>query len=272
MKRIFTLILACLFLTGCGISVQPQTHQIGHNPPSVIQTSAPTVAPTEDPIPANPYGPLDFGKENGYLTCLAGQSMLGIDCSYWQGQVNWQKVKDAGIEFVMLRIGQRGSEQGILAEDKMVHKYYQGAKAAGLKIGGYIFSQAINPEEAVEEAEFMLNIVKDWDVDMPLVFDWEYLDATARTGNMDARTLTDCAIAFCETIEAAGYEPMIYFNIDHARTKLYLEELLDYKFWLALYDTPMTYQYKIDMWQYTCTGSVPGISGNVDINVYLQYE
>ena len=134
----------------------------------------------------------------------------------------------------MLRIGQRGSEQGILAEDKKVHQYYQGAKAAGLKIGGYIFSQAITPEEAVEEAEFALNIVKDWDVDMPIVFDWEYLDETARTANVNARTLTDCAIAFCETIENAGYTPMIYFNIDHAYTKLYLEELLDYKFWLAL--------------------------------------
>ena len=270
MKRIIGLLLACFLLGGCGISVENQSHQLGYT--TIAPTEPTTIGPTEDPIPANPYGPMDFGYEGDYLSCLSGNYMLGIDCSYWQGQVNWQKVKGAGIEFVMLRIGQRGSEQGILAEDKMVHQYYDGAAAAGLKIGGYVFSQAITPEEAVEEAEFALEIIKDWQVDMPIVFDWEYLSDTARTANVDARTLTDCAIAFCETIEAAGYTPMVYFNIQQAVNRLYLDELLDYKFWLALYESSMTYQYKIDMWQYTQTGSVPGISGNVDINLYFQYE
>ena len=91
MKRIFCLLLACLVLTGCGISVESQSHQINYT--TVPSTEPTTVAPTEDPIPANPYGPLDFGKEGDYLACLAGDYMLGIDCSYWQGQVNWQKVK-----------------------------------------------------------------------------------------------------------------------------------------------------------------------------------
>ena len=196
-----------------------------------------------------------------------------MDVSAYQGNIDWKKVKASGIDFAIIRLGYRGyGKAGKLVEDEYAKANLKGATEAGLPIGAYFFSQAVSVEEARQEAQFVLEMAKDMEFDMPIVFDWEYLSDTARTADVDARTLTDCAIAFCETIEAAGYTPMVYFNIQQARTRMYLEELLEYKFWLALYDSSMTYQYKIDMWQYTCTGSVPGISGNVDINVYLQYD
>ena len=127
-------------------------------------------------------------------------------------------------------------------------------------------------EEAVEEAEFMLDQVKHWDIQMPLVFDWEYSGEGIRTSNVDSRTLTDMAKAFCETIRDAGYEPMIYFGRSQSMNMMKLEELTDYPFWLAMYSTVMDYPYKINMWQYTDTGSVPGIEGNVDLNLLFTYK
>ena len=160
----------------------------------------------------------------------------------------------------------------MLAEDDCAQANYRGAIDAGLKVGAYFFSQAISMQEAVEEANYLMEIIKDWDVEMPIVYDWEYISDDSRTGKMDARTLTDCTKAFCETVKAAGYTPMVYFNADQSHKSIYLEELIDYGFWLAQYDTVLNYPYKIDMWQYTETGSVPGIDGNVDINLYFPWE
>ena len=127
-------------------------------------------------------------------------------------------------------------------------------------------------EEAAEEARFAMDIVRDWELDMPLVYDWEYIDEECRSAVVDTRMLTDCTKAFCETVDAAGYDSMVYFNPDQSRKQMHLEELVDYGFWLAMYSDHMTYEYKVDMWQYTCTGSVPGIDGNVDINLFFPYE
>lgn len=236
--------------------------------------SVPT-EPTEATLPppeANPIGLGDFAMEDGYLTCLTTPSVLGIDVSEWQGEIDWQQVKAAGVEFAMIRVGWRGSEQGVLVEDTCARDNFAGASAAGVKIGAYFFSQAITSEEAVEEANYLLSFVKDWNVEMPVVYDWEFIDAESRTGNMDPRTLTDCTKAFCDTVSAAGYQPMVYFNTNHSRENIYIRELTDYPFWLARYDTVLDYPYKVDMWQYTESGSVPGISGNVDINLYFPWE
>jgi len=178
-------------------------------------------------------------------------------------------VKQAGVEFVMLRLGWRGSEQGLIFPDDNVEKNYQGATEAGLQVGGYFFSQAITVEEACEEARFVLELVDGWQLDMPIVFDWEFLGEDARTAEMTPRLLTECTKAFCGEIREAGYQSMVYFNPMLADSYLYIEELVEYPFWLAMYDHPMDYPYQIDMWQYTASGSVPGIEGDVDLNLYF---
>lgn len=226
--------------------------------------------PPELDLPENPYGEEDFEYKGRYLTCTAGESVLGIDVSVWQGDINWLLAKAGGVEFAMIRLARRGGDEGILEEDSYVHTNYEGAKDAGVQVGGYFFSQAITPEEAVEEAEFVLELIKDWKFEMPIVFDWEQAGGS-RTVHMDPRTLTDCAKAFCRTIEDAGYDAMVYFNVKQAYYEIYLEELTEYGFWLAMYDSPMDFPYQVDMWQYTSSGSVPGINGNVDLNLYFPY-
>lgn len=251
-----------------------------------IRTPDPTTAPTsmerpgmptEETLPppeANPYGPVDFllDEESQQITLLSGEGIKGIDVSSWQGDIDWQQVKDSGVEFVFIRLGGRGTTEGNIYPDEMRQTYYEGAKAAGLKVGGYFFSQSITIEEAIEEAEYALDAVADWDVDMPIVYDWEYIGGGARTDTVTTGLLTDMVKAFCNRVREAGYEPMIYFGRSHSIDLLNLSELVDYGFWLAMYDPIMDYPYKIDIWQYTETGSVPGISGNVDINLWFQYD
>ena len=134
--------------------------------------------------------------------------------------------------------------------------------AAQAKENGFI-------DEVDDEIFFFMQILGDTKITMPVVLDWEYISDTARTANVDARTLTDMQKHFCETMLDFGYQPMVYFNWTLADKKMYLNELEDYPFWLALYQDRMTYPFRVEMWQYTCTGRVPGIEGDVDINVFM---
>lgn len=248
-----------------GIRQTEDTYQ----PPEDDQTG-PSLPPPE----ANPYDRNDFQyNENNYLTCEAGDSISGIDVSYHQGDIDWELVKASGIDFVMMRVGYRGyGQSGKLVEDTKFQDNIEGASEAGLKIGVYFFSQALNLEEVEEEVKFLLERIQDYEIAMPVVYDWEYVSAEARTANMDARTLTDCSKHFCDLIREAGYEPMIYFNRHQAATLLHLEELTDYGFWLAAYTDRMAFPYKVDMWQYTDKGRVPGIDGPVDVDVLFVYK
>ena len=234
-----------------------------------IQTEGTTLPPPTE----NVFTPMDFGYEGDYLTCLTDESWLGIDVSRYQGDVDWEQVKAAGVEFAMIRVGFRGyGQSGKLMEDAKAKQNYENATAAGIKTGVYFFSQAITPEEAKEEAELVLQLIDGWELEMPVAYDWECLAADYRTVGVDPQTVTDCAKMFCETIGQAGYDTMIYFNPSQSRDMMYLEELVDYGFWLAMYSDQMTYEYKVDMWQYTKEGKVPGIQGNVDINLYFPYD
>lgn len=254
---------------------QPQANQ---SDPTVVQTdpvaqTALTPTQTTSPIPANPFAPEDFRYEGDYLTCITAESVLGIDVSGYQNEIDWQQVAQAGVRFAMIRVGGRGwGTTGTLYDDSRAQANYEGAKQAGLQVGVYFFSQAITPEEAVEEAEYVLSYIKDWELELPVVYDWEYVGPEARTANMDARTLTDCTLAFCRTVENADREAMVYFNPTQSNTLLFLEELLQYPFWLAMYQDTMDYPHKVDMWQYTRKGRVPGIEGDVDINLYFPHN
>ena len=229
-----------------------------------------TVEPTIPPE-SNPYGKLDFQYDrNNYLYSLKTDSYPGVDVSAFQGKINWEQVKASGIEFAIIRLGYRGyGKAGKLVEDEYAKTNLKGATEAGLPIGAYFFSQALSIEEADEEIEYMLKILGDYELDMPIILDWEIPTDTARTANMDARTLTDIQIHFCSVMEEKGYQPMVYFNWYQASHLMYLSELEDYPFWLALYQDRMTYPYKVEMWQYTDKGQVPGIEGNVDLNIYM---
>lgn len=237
-------------------------------PPRTEPTQPP--APTYAPLDLNPYKPEDFQEVDGYLACVTGPYSMGVDVSEFQGTIDWEEAKKAGVEFVFIRVGGRGwGEEGRLYADGAAQVYYEGAKKAGMEVGAYFFSQAVSAEEALEEARLALSLMEGWELDLPVVYDWEYISSSARTANVNARTLTDCALAFCSAVEDGGRQAMVYFNPSQATDRMYLEELTQYPFWLAMYNAPMNYPYEVEYWQYTRFGSVPGIKGDVDINLRL---
>lgn len=254
----------------------PQRHDPHRATEAVLETiPEPTISETEPANPTippdkNPYDRYDFQyNRNNYLLLQNVHSMPGVDVSAFQGEIDWEAVKASGIEFAIVRLGYRGYTKGKMTKDEYAVKNLEGARKAGLKVGAYFFSQALNIQETDEEIAFMMDVLDGFLPDMPLILDWEIPTPDARTAKMDARTLTDIQMHFCKTIREKGYEPMVYFNWYQSEHLYYLHELEDYPFWLALYQDRMTYPWKVEMWQYTCTGRVPGIRGDVDINVYM---
>lgn len=196
--------------------------------------------------------------------------ILGIDVSKWNKTIDWSKVKAAGVEFAFVRVGFRGYESGGLGSDEYAADNMKNAAAAGVKIGAYIFSQAITTKEAVEEADYVLEKVKGYNITMPLVFDFEYYDGgRLEKANLSRRKQTDICLAFCDRIKEAGYTPAVYANKSMLSSDLYAEEIsAKYPIWLAHYTSKTDYSGEYSYWQYTSSGSVNGISGNVDMNYW----
>ena len=245
----------CALVLLCSCSVQP--------------APVPTQAPTDPPptLPQSPYRPEDFRYDGDHLICDAGQTVMGIDVSAHQQDIDWQQVAASGVEFAIIRLGYRGTREGQLYTDTFARINLEGARNAGLRVGAYFFSQAISVAEAKEEAEMALEILDGFSLDLPLVYDWVYVNENARTANSDARTVTDCTLTFCTAVEKAGYESMVYFNSYQAAELLYLGELQAYPWWLDMYDTAAAFPCRADLWQYTNKGSIPGVAGDVDINL-----
>lgn len=224
----------------------------------------------------NSFTKKDFKKVNGYVSCLSAPYWLGVDVSVYQEDIDWETVANAGFSFAMVRLAYRGWRwDGPMFADTNGLKNIEGAQAAGLKVGVYFFSQATSVEEAIEEARFLLDLLDGRKLEMPVVFDWELpSDPTARTQKVKAKTMHAMAMAFCAEVEAAGYRPMLYFGQRQGKTKYNLAELREagVELWLAMYSNAMTYTYKVQMWQYTENGRVPGIEGRVDIDIYFPEE
>lgn len=232
-----------------------------------VHTSPPS--PTLVP---NPYTAEDFVLEDGFMACLGAEAVTGVDVSHHQGAIDWQQVKDAGISFAIIRLGYRGYSSGQLHVDESALENLRGAAKVGLSVGAYVFSQAVTPEEAREEAQLALEILDGFPLALPVAFDWEFVSDTARTANMDSQTLGECALTFCQTVEDAGYQAMVYFNPALGNKLLDLLPLQEagYPFWLAYYTETMDYPHRVEIWQYSCTGTVSGIQGKVDLNLMFQ--
>lgn len=194
-------------------------------------------------------------------------SRFGIDVSKWQGDIDWDKVREDGVEFVMIRCGYRGSVTGALVEDPKFLANIRGAKRAGLKVGVYFFTQAVNEVEAVEEASMVIALCDGYDLDYPVVIDSEGAGGEGRADSLDVETRTKVCAAFCETIENAGYEAGVYASRSWYNANLEVDDLDDYRIWLAEYRSTPLYSGYYDMWQYTSKGKIDGIEGNVDLNI-----
>lgn len=229
-------------------------------------------------MPLNPYDRAGFSLDEKGRVAYEG-ARTGVDVSVHQGEIDWQAVAGDGIDFAILRLGRRGGTEGGLFMDDCFEQNLRGALDAGLDVGIYFFSQAVTPQEAEEEAEYVLAALDGQKLTYPVAFDWENLtlEGGARTDGLDNDTLTRCAVAFCKKIKGAGYTPAVYFNQTQGYLRYDLRELTDYTLWLAEYgddDRPDTYKpdfyYRFDLWQYKDTGRVAGIKGDVDLDLDLR--
>lgn len=218
----------------------------------------------------SPYDWANLDTENGRFSYYENgelSSELGIDVSDHQGSIDWNAVAQDGIDFAFVRIGYRGYSDGGLFADENYTVNADGAADAGLKVGVYFFSQATSIDEAVEEADFVLQLLAGRYLDLPVVFDHEPIVEGGRANNVPAETVSACAEAFCKRIEEGGYSTMIYGNAtDVAR---YDESLLDERpVWFAEYDVAApTAQFDFSVWQYSNSGTVAGVDTPVDMNI-----
>ena len=271
---------------------EPETEEIIVEEEHVIKTET-----LEDLIIENDDP--QYGRENGYvdtnfygISAYSGEELKYIhnsrfdryiikdviDVSVHQGDIDWAKVKQSGIDYAMIRVGFRGyGETGSLNMDSKFVDNMQGALAAGQKVGVYFFSQAITEEEAKAEAEYVLNLIKDYEISLPVVIDFEYASSEeGLTGRLyDADLSVEAATAicrqFCEIVESHNYTAMVYANRSMLEDRLNASELeKDYKIWLANYVATTSYEGKYDFWQYTQSATVEGISGSVDKSFWYE--
>ncbi|MCD7836541.1 MAG: hypothetical protein LUG83_07840 [Lachnospiraceae bacterium] len=192
---------------------------------------------------------------------------LGIDVSKWNGDIDWYRAEEAGVEFAIIRAGYRGSVTGSIVVDPYFEYNMRSAASAGVETGVYFFTQAINEVEAVEEASAVIELIREYDIKYPIYIDTEGAGGSGRADSLDAETRTLVCEAFCRTIENAGYEAGVYASRNWYNNMLDADRLSSYRIWLAEYRSVPLYEGYYDMWQYTSKGTIDGILGNVDLNI-----
>ncbi len=231
---------------------------------------------TEGLLSLNPYEKGTFRIDKGFMAYFDENgekiSHLGCDLSYHNSNVNFDELAAGGCEFVMLRCGYRGYSEGGLVKDEKFDQYASEANRTGIKLGVYFFTQAVTAEEAAEEAEYVIDMIKDYDISYPVAFDTEYIDdesARTNTTEISDELRSEMCIAFCEKIREAGYYPMIYASENWMRRYLKLDALRVYDFWAPQYLDNNDFLYDFTMWQYTDCGSIPGVKGEVDLDISM---
>ena len=232
----------------------------------LIKTEADIDAEAEDTAVAEANVDADKTEIRSFQQ-TTGNAHLGIDVSKWNKEIDWDKVKNAGIEFSIIRAGYRGSVTGSLVVDPYFEANMKGAAASGIPVGVYFFTQAVNEVEAVEEASAVLELVRRYNISYPIFIDTEGAGGSGRADGLDPETRTLVCEAFCRTIENAGYNSGVYASRNWYNNNLYTDRLDNYCIWLAEYRSAPLYQGYYQMWQYTSKGAVDGINGNVDMNI-----
>ncbi len=213
------------------------------------------------------------GTENTELVLGGGSLTVGIDVSKWNQEIDWEAVKEAGVEFAIIRCGYRGASTGALIVDPMFTQNIEGAIAAGIPVGVYFFTQAVTEVEAVEEASMVIDLIRQYDVDYPVFLDSESAGGAGRADNLSTSDRTKISLAFLQTIKTAGYETGIYGSTNWLNNRLNMTDLSAYRTWLAEYADIPSYAGYYHMWQYTSKGYVNGISTNVDLDYcYLDID
>lgn len=209
--------------------------------------------------------------DNGQLEYKTDENVIskkGIDVSKYQGTIDWEKVKADGVEYAFIRAGIRGYETGKIVPDEGVSDNLIGATNAGVEVGAYFFSQATTVEEAVEEANVVINAISTNEISLPIVYDLEKVKSSSgRMNEMTKEEKTEVCLAFCNHIKEAGYKPMIYGNMETFLMLLDMKQLEDIDKWFAYYNTDIYFPYEFSIWQYTESGRVDGIDGDVDMNI-----
>ena len=226
----------------------------------------------DDSVKKNDYKWLDSEGVFSKKPPVNHKMSYGIDISKHNKVIDFTQIKASGFDFVFIRIAYRGyGSKGKLLQDEMCDTYLNEAKSAGLKVGAYVFSQAKNEDEAVEEARFAVKVLDGYQLDLPLVFDPETIvSSLARTDNVTGEQFTENAIAFCEEVKKVGYKPTIYSNMVWEDYYFNLSKLSDYEIWYADYNKLPQTPYDFKYWQFSEVGIVDGIDGVVDLNVMIE--
>lgn len=222
-------------------------------------------------VPVSTVEPNEFvldGERIRY-TGASFATRWGVDVSNHQGSIDWEALKSQGIEFAYLRVGLRGyGAQGTLYTDRSFESYYEGARAAGIDVGVYFFSQALTVREAADEALFALKLLDGRTLQLPVYYDWETVSSDdSRTADCDKRYLTACASAFCSIIERGGYESGIYLNRQQGYYHYDLRSLSGRSLWVADYADYPDFYYAYDVWQYANDAALDGVNTVVDLNL-----